>query len=139
MLLEDLLEQEKREQERQAASVVTNDMGNNVQANNQGLLSDQDYERLRAELNSNSQGIPQQGMMQMQPQQQPGPGQVTMQQQQPIPNQFVANNRPQQFVQRGINQSQWRAPMHNQQMNANMAPMPVASGTNEQPMNKKEG
>lgn len=139
MLLEDLLEQEKREQERQAASVVTNDMGNNVQANNQGLLSDQDFERLRADvLNSSSQGIPQQGMMQMQPQQQPGPGQVTMQQQQPMPNQFVANNRQQQFV-RGINQSQWRPPMHNQQMNANMALMPVASGTNEQPMNKKEG
>lgn len=156
LLLEDLLEQEKREQERQAASVVTNDMAGNVQPNNSGLLNDHDFVRaLRADvLSSAPQGMPSQGMMTMQ---QAGPGQQPqIAPQQPSSGQFVQQHpgagRP-QFAQRSVGQQQWRPQMPNPnqlqqqvalssaqqqpQLSQIMQPAPAASI--EQTTVKKEG
>lgn len=155
LLLEDLVQQEKRELERQAASVMPNEMAANVEANNQGLLSDQDFERLRADvLSSAPQGITNQGMLPMQQQQQQPQSQQPMQQMQGQPsntNQFVqhvGNNR-QQFAPRGVGQPQWRAPIHQQQqqqqqppqqqMNVNVGPIINVATPNEPTYVKKEG
>lgn len=65
--MEDLLEQEKREQEKQMQAQPQNTPGEQPLAsnsNNQSLLSDQDYEKLRADvlrtvsLESPPQGLP---------------------------------------------------------------------------------
>lgn len=138
--MEDLLEQEKREQEHQAASVVSNEMvGGNTPTNSQGLLSDQDFERLRADvLNSAPRGMPNQGLIPVQ-QQQPQPQQPM---QLPNANQFVAHNSPnrQAFLQRGVGQQQWRAPIHpQQQMNSSVGVINSAGPSIEPTMVKKEG
>lgn len=150
LLLEELLEQEKREQERQAASVMPNEMAGNVQSNSQGLLSDQDFERLRADvMNSAPQSISNQGMLPMQQQPQPQQPMQQMQNQQPNANQFVQQQQHvanrQQFAPRGVGQPQWRPPMHQQQqqqqqMNANVGPIMNVVPTNDPPnLVKKEG
>lgn len=108
LLLEDLLEQEKREQERQAVSTINNEMTNNMHPNASGLLSDQDFERLRADvIGAGPQGIPAQGLL---PLQQSTDG---SQIQQPVNMPFVPQNAGirQQFIQRGMNQ-QWKGNMN---------------------------
>lgn len=136
MLLEDLLEQEKREkQERERQASMNNDMTNPNSSNT--LLSDHDFERLRADVLGNSgmpaqsmqaqgmqtqgmagQGMPAQGMPnQVMPTQGiPAQGLLPIQQQQQQPmmqNQaqqrqaFVAQNQPRpQFIQRQVSQQQ---------------------------------
>ncbi|KAG5672534.1 hypothetical protein PVAND_002656 [Polypedilum vanderplanki] len=90
LLLEDLLEQEKREQ---ARNIGTNQMDMNIPQNQQqqqSLFSDQDYEKLRADvLTTTTQSI-------SMPQQIQQPQQVQVQPQQP------------QFAPRGIINKQWR-------------------------------
>lgn len=121
MLLEDLLEQEKREkQERERQSTLNNEMTN---ANSSSLLSDQDFERLRADVlgsqGMQAQGMPAQGI--------PAQGLLPIQQQQPMvqnqPQQrqaFVGQNQPRpQFIQRTVAQQQ-----HPQQQ----APQPHIQG-----------
>lgn len=62
------MEQEKREQERQASTLT---IAGNDQPTNSGLLSDQDFERLRADvLSSTTQAIPNQNIIPMHQQQQ---------------------------------------------------------------------
>lgn len=99
MLLEDLLEQEKREkEERERQATVGNEMNNQ---NSSSLLSDQDFERLRADVLGTTQGIPAQGLLPIQQQQV-----IQTQSQQPQP-QFVTQNASgirQQFIHRNINQ-----------------------------------
>lgn len=107
-MLEDLLEQEKREkQERERQASMNNEINN---ANNSSLLSDQDFERLRADVlgsqGMQAQGMPAQGI--------PAQGLLPIQQQQPMvsnqPQQrqaFVGQNQPRpQFIQRTVSQQQ---------------------------------
>lgn len=129
MLLEDLLEQEKREkQERERQASITNEMSN---PNSSSLLSDHDFERLRADV-LGTQGMPSQGMQAqgMPAQGIPAQGLLPIQQQQPMvqnqPQQrqaFVAQNTPRpQFIQRTVTQ-QHPAPqphMQNQVQNMNV-------------------
>lgn len=127
MLLEDLLEQEKREkQERERQASMNNEMTN---PNSSSLLSDHDFERLRADVLGNqgmpaqgmqSQGMQQQGMpnqgmsaQSMQTQGIPAQGLLPIQQQQPMmqnqqqQQRFVAQNQPRpQFIQRTVSQQQ---------------------------------
>lgn len=133
MLLEDLLEQEKREkQERERQASMNNEMTN---PNSSSLLSDHDFERLRADVLGNqgmpaqgmqpqgmqaqgmsNQGMPNQGMpaQGMPTQGIPAQGLLPIQQQQPMmqnqPQQrqvFVAQNQPRpQFIQRTVSQQQ---------------------------------
>lgn len=112
MLLEDLLEQEKREQERQAVSNISNDIGSQqTQSNNSGLLSDHDFERLRADVMSAApQGIPAQGLLPLQQQQSQG------EQLQQVPaNQLPYNTQNpamrSQFMSRDMISGQWKANM----------------------------
>lgn len=84
MLLEDLLEQEKREkEERERQASVNNDMSN---PNSSSLMSDQDFERLRADVLATPQGIPAQGLLPIQQQQ------MIQQQTQAPQQQFVPQN-----------------------------------------------
>lgn len=109
LLLEDLLEQEKREQERQHA---TSAVQQQQVDGGQSLLSEHDYERLRADVfNTAPQGLPAQGMLPLQ-QQQPQP---------PQPGGGMAQHSVavrQKFLARGVNQNQWRPTMtlHSQLM-----------------------
>lgn len=82
--MEDLLEQEKREkEERERQASVNNDMTN---PNSSSLLSDQDFERLRADVLATQQGIPAQGLLPIQQQQ------MIQQQSQAPQQQFVPQN-----------------------------------------------
>lgn len=82
--MEDLLEQEKREkEERERQASVNNDMTN---PNSSSLLSDQDFERLRADVLATQQGIPAQGLLPIQQQQ------MIQQQSQASQQQFVPQN-----------------------------------------------
>lgn len=124
------MEQEKREQERQATSVssemATQSTSNNSNnSNSQSLLSDQDFELLRADvLNSTTpQGLPAQGLLPLQHQP------VHQQSQQSPANgiqmsgqQLTSAGIRQQFLQRNAMaagaQQQWRPnlslPLHSQ-------------------------
>lgn len=87
--MEDLLEQEKREkEERERQESINNDMAN---PNNSSLLSDQDFERLRADVLATQQGIPAQGLLPIQQQQQQQQ-QMIQQQSQASQQQFVPQN-----------------------------------------------
>lgn len=131
-MLEDLLEQEKREkQERERQASMNNEMSN---ANSSSLLSDQDFERLRADVLGSqgmqnqamqAQGMPTQGI--------PAQGLLPIQQQSPMvqnqPQQrqtFVPQNQPRsQFIQRTVTQQPHpqQAPqphMQNQVQNMNV-------------------
>lgn len=137
-MLEDLLEQEKREkQERERQASINNEMANQ---NSSGLLSDHDFEKLRADVLGSqgmpSQGIPAQGLLpiQQQQQQQQTLQQQSSQQQQPQPQQqhqvqqpivqnqqqqqqrqFIAQGAPRtQFIQRTVTQ-QHQAPQPHMQ------------------------
>lgn len=126
MLLEDLLEQEKREQERQATSVTT-DISN--QDANSGLLSDHDFERMRADvLNSGPQGLPAQGLL-------------PLQHQTTTPQMAQHGAIRQKFLSRGVNQPQWRTnmtlPLHTQ-MGPTVQNIPGQSNM-EGAMIRKEG
>lgn len=121
-MLEDLLEQEKREkQERERQASMNNEMNN---PNSSSLLSDHDFERLRADVLGTqgmpTQGIPAQGLLpipQQQQHQQQAPQQPQMVQNQP-PQQrqtFVAQNTPRpQFIQRSISQPHQTTQQHMQ-------------------------
>lgn len=106
---------------------------NELQApNNQGLLSDQDFERLRADvMNAGPQTMPVQGIIAMQSQQ--VPTQLTMhtQQQQAIP--FIQQQH-QQIVPRGINQQQWRTTLSQQQQQPPSQPQSQLAPILKQPM-----
>lgn len=143
-MLEDLLEQEKREkQERERQASINNEMTN---ANSSSLLSDHDFERLRADvLAQGMQGQGMQGQV-MQPQGMPtqgipAQGLLPIQQQQPMvqsqPQQrqaFVAQNQPRpQYIQRTVSQHQSpQQHMQNQVQNMNVVGM-------EPTVVKKEG
>lgn len=119
-MLEDLLEQEKREkQERERQASINNEM-TNANTNSPSLLSDHDFERLRADV-LGSQGMQGQGMQPqgmstpgMPPQGIPAQGLLPIQQQQPMiqaqPQQrqtFIPQNQPRpQFIQRTVSQQQ---------------------------------
>lgn len=102
-MLEDLLEQEKREkEERERQASIGNEMSN---PNSSNLLSDQDFERLRADVLGTTQGIPAQGLLPIQ-QQQIIQTQTQQPQQQQQQQQFVAQNAVgirQQFIHRNLN------------------------------------
>lgn len=134
------MEQEKREQERQAVSVATNETDSNSPANNQGLLTDHDFERLRADVLNTAliqphqpQGIPAQGLLPLQHH-----GSRTDQQ----PNMVYNTGVRPQFIQRNVSQTQWRAnagmAMHSQQMTTSAIP-PTNNNTAEPMTVKKEG
>lgn len=109
-MLEDLLEQEKREKEERERQVsINNEMGNNP--NSSSLLSDQDFERLRADvLGAPTQAIPAQGLLPIQ--QQP-----MMQAQQ---QQFNAQNQQGGVRPQFIGQVQWKANMNVNTMQADV-------------------
>lgn len=124
-MLEDLLEQEKREkQERERQASMNNEMNN---PNSSSLLSDHDFERLRADVlgaqGMPTQGIPAQGLLPIpQQQQQQAPQQPQMVQNQPPQQQqqqrqqtFVPQNTPRpQFIQRSVSQPHQTPQQHMQ-------------------------
>lgn len=135
------MEQEKREkQERERQASINNEMAN---PNSSGLLSDHDFEKLRADVLGTqgipSQGIPAQGLLPIQqqqqqqslpPQQQQSQPQQQHQVQQPIvqnqqqqqqQRQFIAQNAPRaQFIQRTVTQQHQAPPPHMQGQVPNM-------------------
>lgn len=135
LLLEDLLEQEKRDQERQAASaaVISNDTPNNQQSVQGGsLMSDHDFSNV---LTTNTpQGVPAQGLLPLQ-QQTNGGQMVVSQHSVAIRQKFLARG--------GVGQQQWRSnislPLHQQLANntnsVGTAPIPIPEPT----MIRKEG
>lgn len=153
LLLEELVEQEKREQERHAASNMANEIATqpNVSGANSGLLSDHDFERLRADvMNVPPQAIPAQGLLpiqqqnqQQQPQQMPNVGnQMPFNQpNQPIRHQFIAPemNQPVQHQQHQQQQQQWKPSPMQMQPNVNQMNANVTSISFEGTTVKKEG
>lgn len=153
-MLADLLEEEKREQEKQGReqqASINNEMAN---ANSSSLLSEHDFERLISGGQSmQTQGIPAQGLLPVQHQQQQPNQQQPSQQQQPMmqnPVQqrqvFVGQNAPRpQFVQRTITQQHAPAPPvpHMQNPGPNMSTgMEAVGGSGNsagQTMVRKEG
>ncbi len=96
--MEDLLEQEKREQERQAGQITSVPTDMPTQDANAGLLTDHDFERMRVDvMNTGPQGLPAQGLLPLQHQT------AT-----PQMNQMSGGIR-QKFLSRGVNQPQWRS------------------------------
>lgn len=141
MLLEDLLEQEKREQERQAATSMANEMvaQPNVSVANSGLLSDHDFERLRADvMSAPPQAIPAQGLLPIQQQNQ------QQQQIQSIGNQ-MAFNQPNQAVRHQFvspemaRAAQQMPPQHPQQQQWKPSPMQMQSNPNQMNVNAAAG
>lgn len=129
MLLEDLLEQEKREQERQAGQVtsVASDMP--TQDPNSSLLTEHDFERMRVDvMNTGPQGLPAQGLL-------------PLQHQTTTPQMSQHGAIRQKFLSRGVNQTQWRSnmtvPLHTQ-MGTTTQPMP-GQNSMEGTMIRKEG
>lgn len=120
LLLEDLLEQEKREQERQASAAAQQQQQGGQIDGSQTLLSDQDFERLRADVfSSNQQGIPAQGMLPIQQTLQHQQSHQQMQQISGGTSPMVAQQGVRQkFLPRGVVHSQWRPnmslPLHQQ-------------------------
>lgn len=139
-LLEELLEEEKREQEKQAVSIVSSEVEGNGQS--QTLLSNEDFERLRVDVLNPAlnppQGIPAQGLLPIH-----HPGQRQSASETPNVNTYVQHNtgvRP-QFIQRSVSQTQWRPNMpitsHPQQVATNS--IPSTSSLPEVVTVKKEG
>lgn len=121
--MEELLQEEKREQERQASTVGTSELTNS------NLLSDHDFERLRADVfSSTPQGLPAQGLLPLQ--------------QKAVDVQLGQHaNIRQKFLGRGTNQNQWRPTMslHTQLNNTNQS-LNMSSNNNTDPlMVRKEG
>lgn len=124
MLLEDLLQEEKREQERQASTVV-----GPTELPNQTLLSDHDFERLRADVfSSTPQGLPAQGLLPLQ--------------QKSVEGQSGQHSSIRhKFIGRGTNQNQWRPniALQHSQINSNQS-VNIGSSSNSEPlMVRKDG
>lgn len=130
LLLEDLLEQEKREQERQAGQVTSVPSDMPTQDANAGLLSDHDFERMRVDvMNTGPQGLPAQGLL-------------PLQHQTTTPQMGQHGGIRQKFLSRGVNQPQWRsnmaAPVHTQ-MGQSAQPVMPGQNSMEGTMIRKEG
>lgn len=130
--MEDLLEQEKREQERQAGQVTSAPSDMPSQDTNTGLLSDHDFERMRVDVMNTQgpQGLPAQGLLPLQ--HQAGSPQMSQQ---------ISGIR-QKFLARGVNQPQWRQTTMTVPMHTQMGPTPqTIQGPNgmEGTMIRKEG
>lgn len=96
------MEQEKREkQERERQASMNNDI--TTSNSSSSLLSDHDFERLRADVLGTQQGIPAQGLLPLTPQQQI----MQNQSQRHSHSTFITQNQPvrQQFIQRTQQQS----------------------------------
>lgn len=137
-----MLEEEKREQEKQAVSIVSNEVDGNTPNSGQSLLSNEDFERLRVDvlnptLNS-SQGIPAQGLLPIH-----HPGQRQLVSDSSNVNAYVQHNNPvrPQFIQRSVSQTHWRPNMpitsHSQHIPTNS--IPSAGNPPEVVTVKKEG
>lgn len=128
--MEDLLEQEKREQERQAGQVTSIPSDMPTQDANSGLLTDHDFERMRVDVMNTGgpQGLPAQGLL-------------PLQHQTTTPQMSQHAGIRQKFLSRGVNQPQWRstmaAPIHTQ-MGQPAQSMP-GQNTMEGTMIRKEG
>lgn len=132
MLLQDLLEQEKREkQEREQQASINNEMAN---TNSSGMLSEHDFDRfLSSGQQIQAQGIPAQGLLplQQQQQQQHQQQQQPMMQNQPQQRQFVGQNAPRpQFIQRTISQQHTigQAPPPSQHLQNQVQNMNIVGG-----------
>lgn len=125
------MEQEKREQERQAGQVtsVASDMP--TQDTNTGLLTDHDFERMRVDvMNTGPQGLPAQGLL-------------PLQHQTTAPQMGQHGAIRQKFLSRGVNQPpQWRpnlpVPLHTQ-MGQTTQSMPGQNSMEPGTMIRKEG
>lgn len=127
--MEDLLEQEKREQERQAGQVTSVPSDMPTQDTNTGLLTDHDFERMRVDvMNTGPQGLPAQGLL-------------PLQHQTTTPQMSQHGAIRQKFLNRGVNQTQWRSnmtvPLHTQMGQATQS-MP-GQNSMEGTMIRKEG
>lgn len=127
-----MLEQEKREQERQAGQVtsVASDMPLPTQDTNSDLLTDHDFERMRVDvMNAGPQGLPAQGLL-------------PLQHQTTTPQMSQHGAIRQKFLSRGVNQPQWRpnmtVAMHTQ-MGQPAQSIPVPNGMEGGTMIRKEG
>jgi hypothetical protein len=124
LLLEHLLEQEKREQERQTGQ--TSDMP--PQDTNSGLLTDRDFERMRVDvLNAGPQRLSAKGLLPLQ---------------HPTTTSQMSQHGGirQKFLSRGVNQPQWRLNMTvPMQMGNNIQQSMPRQANMEGSMIRKEG
>ena len=134
------MEQEKREQERQASTsgMASGDLQANP-STAQNLLSDHEFERLRADVL---------GTTAQQPQGLPAQGLLPLQQQPSAASQIVGQHNSatlrQKFLSRGINQQQWRhttPSLHQQLTNPSNNANTLSPGLNYEggQMIRKEG